>query len=334
MKTGERFGRWTVVSPEITDKKILCKCDCGTERYVLERSLIYGGSKSCGCSKSLNREIKDLTGQKFGELTVISRIEEKRKGGVWWLCKCDCGEDYEVQGTLLVGGRKTDCGGAKHTKNYVYSDISGQKFGRLTALNATEKRDNKGYIIWNCLCDCGNEVEISYNNLLYTKQNSCGCQRKENNQKLATYLTHVAGTSVDSLKSKKVPTDNTTGYKGVYFIRGKYVAKIVFQKKAYYLGAFESINDAAEARKEAEEVLFDGMAKHYEMWKEKADVDPEWAKDNPVEVIVNQRKDKKLSVTFLPDMSAIHTNEHTYHSRSKRTSSETLNTEYLRTNIR
>lgn len=33
------------------------------------------------------------------------------------------------------------------------------------------------------------------------------------------------------LKSKKIPTDNTTGYKGVYLIRGKYVAKIVFQNE-------------------------------------------------------------------------------------------------------
>ena len=51
----------------------------------------------------------------------------------------------------------------------------------------------------------------------------------------------MAGTSVAILKSKKVPTDNISGYKGVYFIRGKYVAKIVFQKKAYYLGAYDKI---------------------------------------------------------------------------------------------
>ena len=71
------------------------------------------------------------------------------------------------------------------------------------------------------------------------------------------------------LKSKKVPTDNTTGYKGVYLIRGKYVAKIVFQKKQYFLGTYENIEDAAEARREAEEVLFDGSAKHYRKQKDK-----------------------------------------------------------------
>jgi len=102
------------------------------------------------------------------------------------------------------------------------------------------------------------------------------------------------------LKSKKVPTDNTTGYKGVYFIRGKYVAKIVFQKKQYFLGTYENIEEAAEARREAEEVLFDGVAEHYRKWKERADTDPDWAQENAVEVIVKQTDDKRLSVTLLP----------------------------------
>lgn len=74
---------------------------------------------------------------------------------------------------------------------------------------------------------------------------------------------------MDALKSRKVPTDNTTGYKSVYLIRGKYVAKIVFQKKQYFLGTYENIEDAAEARREAEEVLFDGSAKHYRKQKDK-----------------------------------------------------------------
>ena len=105
------------------------------------------------------------------------------------------------------------------------------------------------------------------------------------------------------LKSKKLPANNTSGYKGVYWIRGKYIAKIVFQKKQYFLGAYENIEDAAEARREAEEVLFDGAAEHYRKWKIAADADPEWAEDNPVQIIVKQSDDKRLAVTFLPALS-------------------------------
>lgn len=152
-------------------------------------------------------------------------------------------------------------------------------------------------------CKCGNEVDVSYKSLMYTNQKSCGCLKREHEQKLNTYLTHVAGTSVDTLKSKKVPTGNTTGYKGVYWIRGKYVAKIVFQKKAYYLGIYDDIEEATEARKEAEEVLFDCVAEYYAKWKTRADQDPQWAKENPVQIFVNPNDDKRLSVCFLPLMT-------------------------------
>lgn len=308
---GDRFGRWTVLNESIVtdkgDRKWLCRCDCGTERYVLERSLQYGGSLSCGClrkERALQVMSQDLTGKQFGELTVIRKLETVSKGGaVRWLCKCACGTEYEVQGTLLVTGKRTRCSSKSHEKNYAYSDISGQKFGRMVALYPSRRYDKSGSVIWHCRCDCGNEVDVPYNSLMYTNQKSCGCQKKEHDQKLKTYLTHVAGTSVDMLKSKKVPTDNTTGYKGVYLIHGKYVAKIVFQKKQYFLGTYEKIEDAAEARKEAEEVLFDGVAEHYRKWKQHADADPEWAKENPVQVIVTQNGDKRLSVTLLPELS-------------------------------
>lgn len=307
-KAGDRIGRWTVLGEyELTgrnERKWLCRCDCGTERYVLERSLLYGGSVSCGClrkERALETNSPDLTGRQFGELTVIRKVENTKHNSTHRLCKCSCGADYVVQGSLLVTGKRTRCSSKVHEKNYAYVDITGQRFGRLVALYPSKRYDKSGSVVWHCKCDCGNEVDVPYNTLVYTNQKSCGCQKKEHDQKLKTFLTHVAGTSVDMLKSKKIPTDNTTGYKGVYLIRGKYVAKIVFQKKQYFLGTYENIEDAAEARKEAEEVLFDCVAEHYQKWKEFADADPEWAALNPVQVIVNQ-SDKKLNVTLLPDL--------------------------------
>ncbi len=307
---GERFGRWTVLNDQIeTDKgakKWRCRCDCGTERYVLERSLKYGGSESCGC---LRRERQaspeqDLTGRQFGDLTVIRRVESTKHGAAQWLCKCSCGADYIVQGTLLQTGKRTRCSGNAHQKNYAYTDITNQRFGRLVALYPSKRYDKSGSVVWRCRCDCGKEVDVPYNTLAYGNQKSCGCQKKEHDQKLRTFLTHVAGTSVDALKSKKVPKDNTTGYKGVYLIRGKYVAKIVFQKKQYFLGTYDRIEDAAEARREAEEVLFDGVAAHYQKWKEIAQRDPKWAAQNPVQILVDQAE-KRLNVTMLPDLRLV-----------------------------
>lgn len=52
---------------------------------------------------------KDLTGQRFGRLTVLRRAESRNKHTMW-LCKCDCGTVKEVFGSALVSGLSTSCG--------------------------------------------------------------------------------------------------------------------------------------------------------------------------------------------------------------------------------
>jgi len=183
-----------------------------------------------------------------------------------------------------------------------YIDITGQRFGKLTVLHPTDKRTGQGSVVWHCRCDCGNEVYASYNTLRYTRKFSCGCVRKEYDQKLKNHLTHVAGTSIDMLKSKKTPADNTTGCRGVYWIRGRYVAKIVFQKKAYYLGTFDVYEDAVSARKEAEMLLYDEVAAFYERWKARADQDRAWAEENPVQIEVERDPYGRLKVRYQPEI--------------------------------
>lgn len=308
---GEKVGRWTLTDKtQLTTRgetKRLCICDCGTERYVLERALRSGGSTSCGCARKENAAkalSEDLQGKVFGELSVLKKADHQRKnGGVWWTCRCSCGSLTDYPATLLRTGKRTHCSGPAHEKPRPFSDISGKRFHRLTALYPTEQRDPGGNVLWHCRCDCGTELDISYNRLVYTNLRSCGCRKREHDQNLSQLLTHVAGTSVDMLKSKKVPKDNTTGCRGVYLIRGKYTAKIVFQKKPYYLGTYDSIEDAAQARREAEEQLFDASADFYSRWKLRAEKDPQWGQENPVRIYVHQDASKRLQVSFLPALN-------------------------------
>lgn len=52
----------------------------------------------------------DLTGLKFGRLTVVKKGPSK-KGHVYWYCSCDCGQSdsFLVQGTHLKNGSVTHC---------------------------------------------------------------------------------------------------------------------------------------------------------------------------------------------------------------------------------
>lgn len=63
----------------------------------------------------------------------------------------------------------------------------------------------------------------------------------------------------------------------------------MFQKKQFHLGKYERIEDAAKARKEAEKLIFDGSAKLYQLWKERARSDPKWAEENPIKINVKNQ---------------------------------------------
>ena len=52
----------------------------------------------------------DLTGQKFGRLTVIKTVGKTKSGGYRWLCQCDCSHYVSVDGYDLRTGHTKSCG--------------------------------------------------------------------------------------------------------------------------------------------------------------------------------------------------------------------------------
>lgn len=64
-------------------------------------------------SPSAMRVRNDLTGQRFGRLTVIAPTEKRSCRSVIWICRCDCGEEIEVRATMLRSGHTTSCGCVK-----------------------------------------------------------------------------------------------------------------------------------------------------------------------------------------------------------------------------
>ena len=58
----------------------------------------------------------DLTGMKFGQLTVIERVGTSKGGKPLWLCRCDCGREVIVRAADLKNGKQFSCG-CGHTKH-------------------------------------------------------------------------------------------------------------------------------------------------------------------------------------------------------------------------
>lgn len=125
----------------------------------------------------------DLTGQRFGRLTVIKRNGSSKDKRAMWMCKCDCGNTITVIGKYLLNGDTQSCGCIR--KELLHSnllDLSGQRFGRLTAIEMVGYNDysnGEKKSVWRCCCDCGNYIDVETSRLRSGNTQSCGCLAKD-----------------------------------------------------------------------------------------------------------------------------------------------------------
>lgn len=125
-------------------------------------------------------EKKDLTGKRFGNLTAIEEGEPHYTSGghkkIKWVCRCDCGKTISVPAGNLNSGNTKSCGCLQKEmrgKNN-YSDLTGQKFGRLKVLKRCGSTNNKK-ALWLCECECGSRLKIPTGSLKSGNTKSCGC---------------------------------------------------------------------------------------------------------------------------------------------------------------
>lgn len=91
----------------------ICKCDCGNELIVTTHSLRNGNTKSCGClhrEKVAKQFSKDISNQRFGNLTALKPTEMRKHGSVIWECVCDCGNTHLANTEMLLSGKVSSCG--------------------------------------------------------------------------------------------------------------------------------------------------------------------------------------------------------------------------------
>lgn len=113
-------------------------------------------------------------GDQVGLLTVAEATEYRKSGYVVWRCRCECGGEIFLDTRCLQRGTVKDCG-CQTVVRPGQKDISGLRFGKLTALSPTEERGYGGSTIWLCKCDCGNEVKAELKQLTSGCMKSCGC---------------------------------------------------------------------------------------------------------------------------------------------------------------
>lgn len=166
-----RFTRLLVVGYAPPDKwghqRSLVLCDCGTEKPVLDYSLIHENTKSCGClmremtiawnhahSGMKHPQFVNMAGvhQKDGKLRAVRCTGFDKHGNAEWLCDCDCGG----QTTIIRGSFESEatksCGCIDGVR-----DLQGQQFGDA-APQEHVGADLNHHALWLCAVPTGQEI--------------------------------------------------------------------------------------------------------------------------------------------------------------------------------
>lgn len=200
----------------------------------------------------------DLTGKTFNRLTVIAYSHKSHKNENHWLCSCVCGNNHIVSTHHLVSGKIKSCGcllietrknNAKHgmVNEPIYARWNAMKRRCNDKNNMTYGGRGISYDeSWEDFINFYNDMHEGFDESLeldridvekdYSKENCRWVTHSENNY------------------NKTKQSNNVSGKTGVNFHKEsrKYRAYITKDRKQIYLGLFETLDEAIEARKIAE----------------------------------------------------------------------------------
>lgn len=221
---------------------------------------------------------QDLTGQKFGKLTVIKRAENHiTKGGqvlTMWVCQCDCGNQVIVRSYHLKTGHTKSCG-CYHKeklltaqKKYNKYDLSGEYGIGYTLKGEKFYFDLEDYDKIKDYC----WYSDNYGYLEHKGKEHIILHRLIMDAPKGLLVDHINHDVKDNRKSNlrictkpqnnwnaKTPTNNTSGVKGVHYNKrkNKWSASITVNNKVIFLGYYSNKEDATKVRKEAEKQYFE-----------------------------------------------------------------------------
>lgn len=234
----------------------------------------------------MTKPIISLKNQRFGRLLVIdldtekmNELYRKKENGeiknhnTFWVCKCDCGNIVSVSRSNLKSSITKSCGCYKteqlhKTKNakyntWIFNDdivegytFKGEKFiidsdDYLKVKNYCWRKDAHGYIVANNKKD-NNSIKI-YRLIMNANKGDVIDhinQDKTNNRKSNLRFVTKSQNNTN-IKRRK---DNKSGYTGVKYDKRnlKWKAQISYNNKRIHLGTYDKIEDAINARRNAE----------------------------------------------------------------------------------
>lgn len=227
----------------------------------------------------------DLAGMRIGNLTVQECVGKGKDGHSLWSCDCDCGRNVKILYNNLT--RKNNptqtCGNfeceyhhkliAESKKQYNSYNLE-QEYGIGYTLKGEEFYfdledydlikdycwyiDNDGYLRTNVYKGHNKRTSIlmhslimnTIDNLFYVPDHIHGRESRNDNRKCNLRIADNTQNAINQQLRK----DNTSGYKGINWDKrsNKWVVRIQTRYKRIYIGRYNTLEKAVEARKNAE----------------------------------------------------------------------------------
>ena len=120
----------------------------------------------------------DYTKMKFGYATPITiDHKDKEKNKIFWLCKCDCGNEFVTDAMNFIHCKDTLNCGCKSGNNKLLA----QRFGDLVITEVLGEVGESSNKLVKCKCDCGGEIETKLYMLYRGSVKNCGCKTEYDN---------------------------------------------------------------------------------------------------------------------------------------------------------
>ena len=232
-------------------------------------------------------KFQDLTGMKFGRLTVVKRGENDKYGKTQWWCECDCQlllPEKErklklIPAKALKSGATQSCGclqremASKKNKKFNQYDLTGEYGIGYTSKGEEFYFDLEDY---DKIKDYHWYISTTYGYVITGKRNSekqtiafhrivmnCedpnieidhihGINSRNDNRKSNLRIATISQNAMN----RKLSITNTSGCTGVCPKDNKWRAYIYVDGKAIELGLFNNKEEAIKVRKKAEEKYF------------------------------------------------------------------------------
>lgn len=208
----------------------------------------------------------DLTGKRFGRLTVVKRVESDKHGNSKFKCLCDCGKERVVYRNALATGKTVSCGCYNSQVTKARSTIHGYTSGG--------KKTPEYIAITNIIARCTNPKNPEYER--YGGRGIKVCERWRENPCLFVEDMGLKPSKRHSIERVDVNGDyepsnciwatpleqsrnqramkNGTGVRGVSkHSNGRYRVGIHVNRKRIHVGYFETMTEAIKAREKAEQ---------------------------------------------------------------------------------